>query len=100
MYVEKIIKKIAAFSVAAALCVTVLSGCSRETEQPSGAVEQGNSASSEAPQSAEATSSSSDQTDAGSGEADNSEETISNASELIAEVGNEEITVADLGYNI
>lgn len=100
MYVEKIIKKIAAFSVAAALCVTVLSGCSRETEQLSGAVEQGNSASSEAPQSAEATSSSSDQTDAGSGEADNSEETISNASELIAEVGNEEITVADLGYNI
>ena len=100
MDVEKIINKIAAFSVAAALCVTVLSGCSRETEQPSGAVEQGNSASSEAPQSAEATSSSSDQTDAGSGEADNSEETISNASELIAEVGNEEITVADLGYNI
>ena len=84
MDVEKIINKIAAFSVAAALCVTVLSGCSRETEQPSGAVEQGNSASSEAPQSAEATSSSSDQTDAGSGEADNSEETISNASELIA----------------
>lgn len=99
MDMEKIIKKIAAFSVAAALSVAALSGCSRETEQPSGAVEQGNSVSSEAPQSAE-NASSSDQTDAGSGEADNSEETISNASELIAEVGNEEITVADLGYNI
>ena len=53
MDMEKIIKKIAAFSVAAALSVAALSGCSRETEQPSGAVEQGNSVSSEAPQSAE-----------------------------------------------
>ncbi|HIW57625.1 MAG TPA: peptidylprolyl isomerase [Firmicutes bacterium] len=100
MDLKKIIKKITAFSVAAALCITALSGCSRETEQPSGAVEQSNASSAEAPQSAETTSSSPGQPGAESGEADNSEETISNASELIAEVGNEEITVADLGYNI